>query len=143
MSQAKKGDTVKVHYTGKLTDGSVFDSSQGRDPLEFEIGKGMVIPGFENAISGMNIGDSTTVEIPSDQAYGPYHDGLKQEVSREEFPNEIEPQVGQRYQVKQENGQMVVLSITDLTETMVTLDANHPLAGKDLTFDIELVAIGS
>lgn len=141
MAQAKQGDTVKVHYTGKLDDGTVFDSSVGRDPLEFTIGSGQIIAGFDAGVTGMNAGESKTVQIPSLEAYGPHHEEMVITVGREEFPPEIPPTVGDQLQMRHETGQVVMVTVTDVTDTNVTLDANHPLAGKDLTFDIELVEV--
>lgn len=140
MAQAKSGDTVQVHYTGRLEDGSVFDSSRGHDPLQFTLGSGDVIPGFEQAVLGMAPGDTRTVTIPSDQAYGPRRDELVIEIGRENFPPEVTPEVGQRLQMVQDDQAMVVM-VTGVEEDTVTLDANHPLAGADLTFDLELVGI--
>ncbi|HYW35782.1 MAG TPA: peptidylprolyl isomerase [Balneolaceae bacterium] len=140
MAKAKNGDTVKVHYTGKLNDGSVFDSSQDREPLEFTLGEGQLIPGFEKAVEGMEVGDNTTVEIPSDEAYGERRDDLELEVAKNELPGDIDPEVGMQLQMKQqESGQAIPVQITAVEDEKVKLDANHPLAGKDLTFDIELV----
>lgn len=141
MSEAKKGDTVKVHYTGKLNDGSEFDSSKGREPLEFQIGEQQVISGFENAVIGLKTGDSVTVEIPSEDAYGPKIDEMVLKVEKSQLPAEFNPEVGQKFQLPQDNGQNVIVTVTDLTDTHIELDANHPLAGKDLTFDIQLVEI--
>ena len=142
MSTVKEGDTVKVHYTGKLNDGSVFDSSQDREPLEFTLGQGQLIPGFENAVTGMEQGESTTVTIPSDEAYGERRDDLELEVAKNELPDNVEPEVGMQLQMQQqESGQAVPVKITNVEDEKVTLDANHPLAGKDLTFDIEVVDI--
>lgn len=141
MAQAKNGDTVKVHYTGKLDDGSVFDSSADRDPLEFTLGKEQVIPGFEKAIVGMNPGDSRTATIPADDAYGPHRKEMVMEVGRDQFPPDLEPQVGQQIQIKQPDGHAIAVMVTQISGSKVTLDANHPLAGKDLTFDINLVSI--
>ncbi len=141
MAQAKKGDTVKVHYTGKLDDGTVFDSSQGREPLEFRLGTGSVIPGFEEAVEGMQEGEIKTAHIPADQAYGEYHDEMLLSVPREQFPPDIEPQVGQELQLRQQDGQTLVVQVTDVSDGEVTLDANHPLAGENLTFDIQLVQV--
>lgn len=141
MTQAKKGDTVKVHYTGKLKDGTVFDSSQGREPLQFTIGSGQVIPGFEEAVTGMAPQESKTADIPADQAYGARHEEMVMEVPREQVPPDIQPEVGQRLQVGMQGGQPIVVTITEVGETNITLDANPPLAGKDLIFDIELVEI--
>lgn len=142
MSTVKDGDTVKVHYTGKLNDGSVFDSSEDREPLEFTLGQGQLIPGFEEAVNGMEQGESTTVTIPSDEAYGERRDDLELEVAKDELPDNIEPEVGMQLQMQQqESGQAVPVKITNVEDDKVTLDANHPLAGKDLTFDIEVVEI--
>lgn len=140
MARAKEGDTVRVHYTGKLDDGSVFDSSQGRDPLEFTLGGGQVIPGFEQAILGMQPGESKTVTIESDEAYGPRREELTLQVGRSQLPPEMEPEVGQRLQMQQ-GEQTVVVMITGVDAESVTLDANHPLAGQDLTFELELVEV--
>ncbi|NIR33214.1 MAG: peptidylprolyl isomerase [Desulfuromonadales bacterium] len=142
MSQAKEGDSVKVNYTGKLDDGTVFDSSEGKDPLEFTIGSGQVIPGFENAVDGMEVGDSKTVTLSSEDAYGPRRDEMVLQVERERLPDEIDPQVGQQLQVGSSEDQTMIVQITEVTDDSVTLDANHPLAGKDLTFEIELVEKG-
>jgi peptidylprolyl isomerase len=141
MSQAKQGDTVKVHYTGKLKDGTIFDSSQGREPLRFTIGSGQVIPGFEAAVAGMAPQESKTVDIPVDKAYGPRHDEMIMEVPRDQVPADIQPEVGQRLQVGMQSGQPIVVTITEVSETSITLDANPPLAGKDLVFEIELLEI--
>lgn len=141
MTQAKVGDTVRVHYTGKLVDGTVFDSSSNRDPLEFAIGSGGIIPGFEQAVIGMNPGDSKTTHIPADQAYGPHRQEMVLVVEREQIPPDIEIQVGQQLQLRQENGYALPVIVTEVEEAQVTLDANHPLAGEDLIFDIQLVEI--
>jgi len=141
MSQAKNGDTVKVHYTGTLDDGTVFDSSREREPLSFTLGKGQLIPGFENAVTGMKVGDTTTANIPSDQAYGPVREEMVARVEKDQFPEGMNPELGQQLQVPQQDGQMLIVTVTEVDDTHVTLDANHPLAGKDLTFDIELVEI--
>lgn len=141
MAQAKKGDKVQVHYTGKLDDGTVFDSSQGRDPLEFQLGSGSVIPGFEEAVMGMQEGESKTTHIPADQAYGEYHDEMLLTVPRDQFPPDLEPQVGQELQLREQDGQTFVVQVKDVSDDEVTLDANHPLAGEDLTFDIQLVKV--
>ena len=141
MVQAKTGDTVRVHYTGKLEDGTVFDSSADRDPLEFTLGKNMVIPGFEKAVIGMSPGDSKTETVAAEQGYGPYWKEMVQAVPRNEFPKGIEPKVGQMMRIGTPDGKMFIVRIMEVTETDVTLDGNHPLAGKDLTFDIELLEI--
>jgi peptidylprolyl isomerase len=137
---AKQGDTVRIHYTGRLDDGSVFDSSRGRDPLEFQLGGGQVIPGFDVAVEGMAPGEERSVTIASDDAYGPRREDLVIVVPRAELPPEIEPEVGQQLQLSQ-NGQTFVVTISDVAEAEIVLDANHPLAGEDLTFDLELVDI--
>lgn len=139
--QATTGDTVKVHYTGTLDDGTVFDSSRDREPYEFTIGAGQTIIGFDNAVNGMRLGETKTVMITADEAYGPYHEGLVQEVSRDNLPEGIEPEVGMQLESVQPDGRIINLTIIELSETTVTLDANHHLAGKDLTFEIELVEI--
>jgi peptidylprolyl isomerase len=141
MAQAKTGDTVKVHYTGKLDDGTVFDSSAGRDPLEFKIGEGRLIPDFEQAVVGMNPGESKTIQIPSGNAYGPYHEEMVINIERKDLPEDLEPHIDQRLQVRQSEGQEFVVTVTEVTETSITLDGNHPLAGKDLTFDIQLTEV--
>lgn len=141
MAQAKSGDTVKVHYTGKLDDGTVFDSSLDRDPLEFVLGSGMVIQGFENAIEGMSEGESKEVTIPSGEAYGDYRDDMCIEVQKAQIPENINPEVGQLLQLRTEDGGATTVTVTSITDDTVTLDANHPLAGRDLTFDLKLVEI--
>ncbi len=141
MAGAKQGDTVKVHYTGKLEDGTVFDSSFNRDPLQFTIGGGQVIPGFEQAVIGMNPGESKTTKVPADKAYGPHHEEMVMVVERNQFPGHLKPEVGQRLQIHLADGGTLIVVVTDMSESTVTLDANHPLAGKDLTFDIELLEI--
>lgn len=141
MAQAKTGDTVKVHYTGKLSDGSVFDSSEGCEPLEIKIGEGQLIAGFEEALSGMEVGESKTVTIPVDKAYGPYQQEMEMVVGKSQFPAGLEPKVGQQLQVGQPGGQTFVVTVTAISGEEVTLDANHPLAGKGLIFDLQLVEI--
>lgn len=140
MATAREGDTVRVHYTGSLSDGSVFDSSRGRDPLEFTLGEGRVIAGFDDAVSGMAQGEERQVIIPAEQAYGSRRDELVFAVPKEQFPDEMEPAVGLEVQLTQ-GGQRAVARIAEVTEESVTLDANHPLAGRDLTFDLELVEV--
>ncbi len=142
MAQAQSGDTVKVHYTGKLNDGTVFDSSEGREPLSFTLGSQQVIPGFEEAVIGMATGESATIEIPSDKAYGPRQDQMIVKVERSQMPADLNPQIDQKLQVQQPDGNTMVVTVVEMDEQSVTLDANHPLAGKDLTFDIQLVEIG-
>jgi peptidylprolyl isomerase len=141
MSEAKQGDTVKVHYQGSLQDGTVFDSSRDRDPLEFTIGEDQVIPGFESAVIGMEPGQSKVVTLEPEDAYGPRRSDLLVEVERERLPSELEVEVGSQVQVRQQDGNARVATIARVGEESVTLDVNHPLAGKDLTFDIELVEI--
>lgn len=137
----QEGDTVKVHYTGKLDDGTVFDSSAGRDPLQFMVGAGQVIPGFDEAVIGMKPGESKTVKIPADKAYGPYYKELVGVIDRSKFPADMELEVGQQLQVSNPSGELLTATVIDVSETSVTVDANHHLAGKDLTFEIELVEI--
>lgn len=141
MTQAKTGDLVAIHYTGKLEDGTVFDSSRNRDPLEFALGSGQVIPGFESAVMGMSLGESKTEVIPSEQAYGPYRDEMVMVVDRQQIPAEIPLDVGLQLQLQGPDGQAVPVLVTDFSDSDVTLDANHPLAGETLIFDIELVGI--
>lgn len=140
MEQARSGDTVRVHYTGKLEDGTVFDSSRGREPLEFTLGTGQVIPGFDEAVTGMAPGEEKSITIPADEAYGPRRDEMVVTVDRGQFPDNIQPQPGQQLQMVQD-GQTMVVTVRDVSDENVTLDANHPLAGKDLSFDLELVEI--
>ena len=139
MTKAKKGDKVKVQYTGRLSDNNIFDSSDNRGPLEFKIGDGQLIPGFEGAVVGMQVGESKTVTIAANEAYGDYQN----EIPMERFPSELEPKVGQRFQVDQGDSKTFMVLVTHITDSRVTLDANHPLAGKDLIFDIELLEIAS
>lgn len=141
MTQAKNGDTVKVHYTGKLNDGTVFDSSADGEPLEFIIGEGQLIQDFEEAVIGMNPGESKTVQIPSDNAYGPHREEMLIVIDRSKFPEGLEPRIDQQLQVRHPNGQESVVKVVDISDTNVTLDANHPLAGEDLTFEIQLTEI--
>jgi peptidylprolyl isomerase len=139
---AKDGDTVQVNYTGKLADGTIFDSTEGRTPYELTLGAGQAIPGFDNAILGMKVGEKKTVTIPSDEAYGPHLDDMVIEVSRDRIRSDNEPTVGQVLTSTAANGQEIRFTIIAISDNgTVTLDANHPLAGKDLTFDIELVTI--
>ncbi|MEZ4425197.1 MAG: peptidylprolyl isomerase [Gemmatimonadota bacterium] len=142
MAQAKKGDVVHVHYTGRLQDGTVFDSSQQRDPLQFQVGAGQVIPGFESAVEGMEEGETRTATIEALNAYGPRNEDMMLTVPREQLPDGLEPEVGASLQVSTTEGQVYPVRIAELQEQTVVLDANHPLAGEDLTFDIELVRIG-
>lgn len=141
MEKAKSGDTVKVHYTGKLEDGRVFDTSAQRQPLQFTLGQRSVIPGFEQAVVGMVAGEAKTVQIPPEKAYGQRRSQLVFHVERAKLPADLEPEVGQQLEFRQQDGQAVPLVVTGVSESKVTLDANHPLAGQELTFDITLVEI--
>ncbi len=141
MAQAKHGDTVKVHYTGKLEDGTVFDSSENRGPLEFTIGEGKIIPGFERAVVGMSPGESKTEKVPADQAFGPYREELILEVDRQQIPADMKLEVGKRLQFRYANGRATQGLVTDISESKVKLDANHPLARNDLIFNIQLLEI--
>lgn len=142
MAQAKYGDIVKVHYTGKFDDGMVFDSSVNRGHLEFTLGEGRVIPGFEQAVIGMNPGESKTFKIQADSAYGPYHKEMVAVIDRNQFPSDPEPKAGQQLKIRKQDGETIIVTVTNVSESEVTLDANHPLAGKDLIFDIQLIDIG-
>lgn len=141
MAQANSGDTVKIAYTGKLNDRTVFDSSEGRDPLEFVIGENTIIPTLEASVIGMSIGDKATVEVTAENAYGPHQPDAIQTVERSMIPAEVELAIGAQLQATAPDGQVLVLTVSAVEETTVTLDGNHPLAGQDLTFDIELMEI--
>jgi peptidylprolyl isomerase len=139
MREAMMNDTVQVHYTGTFEDGTRFDSSEGRDPIQLQIGGGQVIPGFENALLGMKEGDTKNVTLAPDQAYGPHQPQLVQDVPRTDIPAEIELEVGTMLQAQDPQGNPVRLTVTDIADDTVTLDANHPLAGRELTFELTLV----
>ncbi|EAR50292.1 peptidyl-prolyl cis-trans isomerase, FKBP-type [Oceanicola granulosus HTCC2516] len=141
MTQVKTGDTVRIHYTGTLTNGDTFDSSAGRDPLEFQVGSGQIIPGLDAAMPGMEVGDKKVVEVPSAQAYGDPDPNARQAIPREQVPADIPTEPGTQLQMQTPQGQVVPVTVVEVTDEQITLDANHPLAGKDLTFDIELVEI--
>lgn len=141
MSQVQAGDTVSIHYKGTLEDGTVFDSSEGRDPLQFEVGSGQIIPGLDRALPGMAVGESKTVTVEPDDGYGQVNPNAVQDVPRSTVPDEIPLDVGTPLQVQTQDGQTVPVTVAKVTEESVTLDANHPLAGKTLTFDIEVVKI--
>lgn len=141
MSQAKSGDTVKIHYTGTLDDGTPFDSSEGRDPLEFEVGSGQVIPGFDQAVEGMAVGEQKQVAIPPAQAYGEHQAQMVQDVPRSALPPDLEPEVGMGLAARNPDGSEMRLTVTEVKDDAITVDANHPLAGKELNFKIELVNI--
>lgn len=143
MAQANSGDTVRINYTGKLTDGTVFDSSEGRNPLEFVIGGNTIIPTLEAACVGMTIGDKATVDVTADNAYGPHQPDAIQTVERAMIPDEVDLTIGAQLQATAPDGQTLVLTIAAVEGDQVTLDGNHPLAGQDLSFDIELVEIVS
>ncbi len=141
MAPAKTGDTVKVHYTGKLDNGTVFDSSADREPLEFTVGQGMLIADFEQAVIDMKPGETKTIKIAADNAYGPHRDEMLMVVNRSQFPEEMEPRIDQKLQVKHPDGEDSVVTVVDISDDIITLDANHPLAGKDLIFEIQLTEI--
>ena len=141
MPEAKEGDSVKVQYVGKLEDGSIFDSSAPDSPLEFTIGGNQVIPGFNNGVLGMTVGESKTVHIPVTDAYGPHQTDGVFEISRTEFPDDMNIEIGMRLEGNQQNGKSIQVTIIEINEDTIKLDANHPLAGKDLTFDITLIDI--
>lgn len=141
MSQANNGDTVKIHYNGKLKDGTVFDSSDGRDPLEFKIGENKIIPAVEASVVGLTEGDTTTVEVAADDAYGPRREEAVQTVERSMIPEDVDISVGNQLQATGPNGDTLVLTVVESDDSSVTLDGNHPLAGEDLVFEIELVEI--
>lgn len=141
MAEVKPGDTVQLHYTGTLLDGTTFDSSAGREPLQFEVGSGQIIPGLDVAIPGMKVGEKKVVKIAADDAYGQVNPDMRQAVPREGIPAEIPLEVGLQLQMQTPDGQAMPVTVIEVDEATVTLDANHPLAGKDLQFDIELVKI--
>ncbi len=141
MTQAKDGSKVKVNYTGKLDDGTIFDTSEGKAPLEFTLGSKQVIPGFEAGVTGMKVGEKKTINIPADQAYGPHQKEMVIKAERKQLPPDLKPEVGQQLQMNHQNGQTFVVKVTAIDDTAITLDGNHPLAGKNLTFDIELLEI--
>ena len=141
MAKANNGDIVKVHYTAKLEDGNVFSSSGNRDPLQFTIGDRNTIPGFEEAVVGMSPGESKTEKVPADQAFGPYREELVVEIDRGRIPEGVDPKVGKRLQVEKTDGDITEVLVTGVTESKITLDANHPLARNDLVFDIHLLEI--
>ncbi len=141
VAQAKDGDVVRVHYTGTLDDNTQFDSSAGSDPLEFTVGGGMVIPGFDEMVRGMKPGDTRTTRIPADQAYGDAREEMKLTLTRGQLPPEFKPEVGQQIHLEGQDGQPVTARVVEADESRVVVDANHPLAGEALTFEIELVEI--
>ena len=141
MAEAKQGDQVKVHYTGKLTDGTVFDSSVEREPMPVTIGSEQTLPDLEQALIGMSPGESKTITIGADRAFGPHREDLVANISSDQIAPGLEPEVGQRLEATQGEGKKAVVTVTDVNESGITVDANHPLAGEDLTFDLELVEI--
>jgi len=141
MDRAKDKDTVKVHYTGKLEDGTVFDSSADREPIEFTIGAGQVIPGFEQAVTGMAPGESKTATIAPEDAYGPRREEMVTQVDKSQLPPGLEVAEGQQLAVRQQDGRQFAVTVTEVAEATITVDANHRLAGKQLTFELQLVAI--
>ncbi len=141
MTQVKAGDTVAIHYTGTLTDGSIFDSSDGRDPLEFVVGSGQIIPGLDKAMPDMAVGEKKTVIVPADEAYGVMDPQAMQAVPRTEIPDDVPLDLGTQLQLQTPEGQMIQVVVAQVTEDEVVLDANHPLAGKDLTFAFEVISI--
>lgn len=141
MSEAQTGSTVKVHYTGKLIDGTIFDTSQNVEPVQFVVGSGEIIPGFEQAVIGMQAGDNKTVTIPCNEAYGPKRDDLVADVERKDLPDDIKIEVGQKLQVGDNQAGTIIASVVDMDDEKVKLDANHPLAGEDLVFDIEVLEV--
>jgi peptidylprolyl isomerase len=139
MIKAKNGNSVKVHYTGKLEDGTVFDTSLRRDPLEFKLGEGQIIPGFEQAVEGMSKGEKKTAKIPADEAYGAYDKEKVHVVDRSRFPADVH--IGQKFQISPPDNEPNLVTVTAVSEEKVTIDGNHPLAGQNLTFDIQLVEV--
>ncbi len=141
MPKAKANDKVKVHYTGKLVNGEIFDSSRQREPLEFVVGGGQMIPGFDKAVQGLEVSEIVEVTIPSDEAYGDRDDNMIQEIPRTQLPEDLKPSVGQTLMATNETGQQTQVVIKEVSDAAITIDANHPLAGEDLVFEIELVEI--
>ncbi|HKK92092.1 MAG TPA: peptidylprolyl isomerase [Longimicrobiales bacterium] len=141
MANASSGDTVHVHYTGRLEDGTVFDSSEGRDPLEFKLGEGSVIAGFEQAVEGLSVGEKADARLEPEEAYGPVRDDLVMAVPREQLPDGMDPDVGDQLAMQTQDGQNLPVTVVDTDESSVKIDANHPLAGKTLIFELELVDI--
>ena len=137
----ENGQKVKIHYTGTLDDGNPFDSSAGRDPLEFEMGAGMVIPGFESGVKDMTVGEKKSIHIPAAEAYGEKRDEMIMEFERSQLPEDLEPKVGMGLQMQGPQGQPIPVRITAVAETTITIDANHPLAGQNLNFELELIEI--
>lgn len=141
MTKVKEGSNVKVHYTGKLADGTVFDSSTGRDPLAFTIGKGMMIPGFEKGVMGMAVDEEKTIVLPPAEAYGEVREDMVAEIDKANLPPEVKPEVGMELVSQQPDGQQMVVKIKEVKDNSIVVDANHMLAGKELTFELKMVEI--
>ncbi len=141
MTEATSGNKVAFHYTGTLTDGSVFDSSDGREPLSFTMGEGQIIPGLEAAVEGLKAGDEKTVTVPAAQAYGDRDPNAMQQIPRDQIPDHIPTEPGTQLQMQAPNGQAIPVMVAEVSDTHVTLDANHPLAGQDLTFAVKIVSV--
>jgi len=141
MKQVKSGDKVKVHYHGKLTSGETFDSSAGREPLEFEVGSGMVIKGFDDGVTGMIVGEKKTINIPADEAYGPVNPDMLMDFPKERFPADMQLELGMQLMMSDPSGQQFPVKVNEIKEDVIVLDGNHPLAGEALIFDLELVEI--
>jgi len=141
MQQVKQGDKIKVHYHGKLTSGETFDSSAGREPLEFEVGSGMVIKGFDDGVTGMKVGEKKTINIPSDEAYGPVNPDMLMDFPKERFPADMQMELGMQLMMSDPSGQQFPVKINEIKDDVIVLDGNHPLAGEELIFDLELVEI--
>ncbi|HKK39270.1 MAG TPA: peptidylprolyl isomerase [Cryomorphaceae bacterium] len=141
MEKVKEKDTVSVHYTGTLSDGEVFDSSVNREPLSFTVGAGQMIPGFDNAVVGMEVKEKKSVTIPASEAYGDVRPDMVQKISKDQLPPDLNPQVGQQLASQLPSGEQIIVTVADIADEEITIDANHPLAGKDLTFEIEVLEI--
>ena len=141
MQQVKSGDKIKVHYHGRLTNGETFDKSEGREPLEFEVGSGMVIKGFDDGVTGMAVGDKKTINIPADEAYGPKNPDMIIDMPKDRFPKDMELEVGMPLSMSDGQGQQFQVVVAEVQDEVIILDANHPLAGEELIFDLELVEI--
>ncbi|MGK7389865.1 MAG: FKBP-type peptidyl-prolyl cis-trans isomerase [Candidatus Cyclobacteriaceae bacterium M2_1C_046] len=141
MKKVQEGDEVRVHYTGKLEDGTVFDTSKEREPLQFKVGSGQMIKGFDEAVKGMEVGEAKTAKLSSEEAYGERNDQMIVTLTKDKFPEDIKPEVGQQLSMQSQEGQPIPVVVTDIKNDEVTLDANHPLAGKDLIFEIEVVEV--
>ena len=141
MTKVKDQDTIKVHYTGKLKDGQVFDSSEGRDPLEFKVGSGNMIPGFESGVMDMDLNEEKTIEIPFAEAYGPVNEDMVQKIGKDKLPPDLNPAEGMKLMSTTESGHQIPIKVSEVGDDFIVIDANHELAGKDLIFDIKVVEI--